>query len=62
MESNEREGAKRLLAGKARVINVGLEGFANEMQANDVVVVHVEWVPPAGGDPRMGALLAKLGT
>lgn len=55
------EGAKRLLADKVRVINVGLEGFAQELSANAVAVVHVNWTPPAGGDPLMGSLLSKLG-
>jgi len=44
-----------------RVINVGLEGFARELDSLGVAVVQVDWRPPAGGDPTMADLLAKLG-
>ena len=44
-----------------RVVNVGLEGFARELESLDVPVVHVDWRPPAGGDPELAELLSKLG-
>ena len=43
-----------------RVINLGLEVFALELAEAGVPVVHVDWRPPAGGDPRLAALLAQL--
>ena len=52
----------RLLTGKVSVVNVGLEGFVKDLRDCDVDVVQVDWAPPAGGDPKMAALLAKLGT
>ncbi len=52
--------AKDLLAGEVKVINVGLEGFAETLQGLGVPVVQVDWRPPAGGDPRLAGLLAKL--
>ena len=52
---------QELLAGPVRVINVGLEGFATELAARGVAVTHVQWNPPAGGNEKMAALLAKLG-
>lgn len=52
--------AERLLAEPIRVINLGLEVFALELAAAGVPVVHVDWRPPAGGDPRLAALLAQL--
>ncbi len=55
-------GAAGLLTTPVSVINVGLEGFADELRAVGVPVVHVQWQPPAGGDARLAALLAKLGT
>lgn len=55
------KGYERLLAEKVSVVNVGLEGFAADLRASNVQVVHVNWAPPAGGDPKMAALLAKLG-
>lgn len=50
-----------LLTGDVKVVNVGLEGFVKDLRACDIEVVHVDWAPPAGGDPQMAALLAKLG-
>ena len=51
---------ERLFGEPLRVINLGLEVFALELQAAGVSVVHVDWRPPAGGDPRLAALLAAL--
>jgi hypothetical protein len=51
-----------LLSSEIKVVNLGLEGFAQELRAGGVEVVNVEWSPPAGGNARMAALLAKLGT
>jgi FdrA protein len=56
------EAATRLLADGPSVINVGLESFATELASQDRPVVHVDWVPPAGGDARLARLLAKLST
>ena len=50
-----------LLSPPIRVINVGLERFAADLAALDVDVVHVDWRPPAGGDPQLADVLAKLG-
>jgi hypothetical protein len=43
-----------------RVINLGLEVLALEFHDAGVPVVHVDWRPSAGGDPRLAALLAEL--
>lgn len=53
--------AARLLSGPVSVINVGLEGFATDLTAQKLAVVQVDWAPPAGGDEKLAALLAKLG-
>jgi hypothetical protein len=50
-----------LLDSPLEVINVGLEGFAEELLADGGEVVHVDWSPPAGGDVEMAKLLSKLG-
>ena len=47
-----------LLSGAVRVINVGLSGFARDLAANGVPVVHVEWKPPA--KPELLAALSSL--
>ncbi len=41
-------------------INVGLESFAESLQAQGASVVQVDWRPPAGGNERLMALLAKM--
>ena len=45
-----------------RVVNIGLEGFAQELESLDVPVIRVDWAPPAGGDAKLADLLSKLGT
>ena len=44
------------------VVNIGLEGFSEELMGQQVDVIQVDWAPPAGGDPRLANLLAKLGS
>ncbi len=50
---------KTLLGQSLRVINLGLEIFAAELESEGATVVHVDWRPPAGG-PDTAALLARL--
>jgi hypothetical protein len=49
-----------LLAAPPRVVNLGLALFATALDRLQVPVVHVVWAPPAGGDPRLAAVLAQL--
>jgi len=41
-------------------INVGLESFYESLISQGAQAVHVEWRPPAGGNDKMAALLAKM--
>ena len=50
-----------LLDQPLKVVNIGLETFAGELANDGVEVVHVDWVPPAGGNPALADLLSKLG-
>ncbi len=52
----------QLIGAPPRVVNLGLESFAQELEAAGVSVIQVDWSPPAGGDPRLADLLSKLGT
>jgi len=52
---------KALLEEPLIVVNIGLEGFADELKQQGVAVVHVDWAPPAGGDVKLANLLSKLG-
>jgi FdrA protein len=49
-----------VLPAALRVINIGLESFAEDLRADEVPVVQIDWRPPAGGDARLLALLAAL--
>ena len=54
--------ASSLLNQPLKVVNIGLDGFACELEEQGVEVIRVDWVPPAGGDPKLAALLSKLGS
>ena len=56
MESN----INKLLQEPLVVINLGLKKFAESLQEQQVEVVQVDWVPPAGGDKEMVDLLDQL--
>jgi FdrA protein len=49
-----------LLRRPPAIINVGLELFAESLQAQGVPVVSVDWRPPAGGKTHLMDLLDKL--
>ena len=51
-----------LLSRPVKVVNIGLDRFAKELDEQSVPVVQVEWAPPAGGNAKLAALLAKLGS
>jgi hypothetical protein len=60
MIETDRDIARDLLAAPPRVINVGLELFALNLTELGAEVAHVRWSPPAGGNPRLAAILEKL--
>lgn len=41
-------------------INVGLESFYENLVAQEVPVVHVNWRPPAGGNERLASILQRM--
>ena len=43
-----------------RVINIGIEGFADDLKASGVEVIQLDWRPPTGGNARLTSLLAGL--
>lgn len=51
---------QNLFNKKLKVINIGIETFAEELEKQGVEVVHVDWRPPAGGDVEILKLLDKL--
>src|SRR5438034_10562350 len=42
------------------VLNVGVRTFAETLAAVGAPHLHVDWQPPAQGDPELGRLLAAL--
>ena len=42
------------------IINVGLMGFCDSVQAQQVPCIHVDWRPPAGGNLRLLEILDRL--
>ena len=49
-----------LLESPLIIINVGLRKFTESLEKQQVEVVQVDWVPPAGGDKEMMNLLDQL--
>ncbi len=43
-----------------RVINLGLESFAAQLQACGAPMLHVDWQPPASGNAHLASLLERL--
>ena len=54
------EQIEKILSGHLIVINVGVRGFAESLEAQDIEVVQIDWNPPAGGDQEMIDLLENL--
>jgi FdrA protein len=41
-------------------INIGLESFYENLKAQDVPAVHVEWAPPAGDNEKLKGILERM--
>ncbi len=52
---------ENVLKETLKIVNVGLQSFAEDLKSQGVEVVHVDWQPPAGGDVEMLRLLERLG-
>jgi len=49
-----------LLRAAPSVVNIGLRGFADDLHANGIRVVHQQWQPAAGGNERLQRLIALM--
>lgn len=49
-----------LLHEGPHVLNIGVRTFADTLAKTGAPHMHVEWQPPAGGDPELGRVLATL--
>ncbi len=54
------EQIEKILSGQLIVVNIGVRGFAESFEDQNVEVVHIDWTPPAGGDQEMIDLLANM--
>ncbi len=50
----------QLFSEELQVVNMGLESFAANLEAEEVPVLQMNWKPPAGGNKKMAALLGTL--
>jgi FdrA protein len=50
-----------LFSRELKVINMGLDSFADTLHKEQVQVLQMDWKPPAGGDKHLISLLEKLG-
>jgi len=51
---------KNIFNEPLHIINIGLEGFAQDLHAAGIDVIQLDWRPPIGGNTRLAALLANL--
>jgi len=54
------KGVVELFNQQLVAINIGLRTFSESLSTTGAEVVHVEWRPPASGDPELGRQLALL--
>ena len=59
-QDKKKKGPRLLLDSPPRVINLGLESFANQLKEEGAEVIHVDWSPPAHGDIELAKLISKL--
>ena len=62
LETTSTKALDALLAAPPRVVNIGLDSFATDLQSNGAMVARVQWSPPAGGRRDLLAALALLAT
>ena len=43
-----------------KVVNIGLQSFAESLRSQGVKVVQIDWRPPVDRDPEIDALLEDL--
>lgn len=49
-----------LFDSELRVVNIGLEGFGKAVLDQEARSIHVDWRPPANGNPRLLEILEIL--
>ena len=54
------DGLLDLIEETIVAINVGIQDFGSALEEQGILVIYVEWSPPAGGDQEMINLLDQL--
>jgi len=49
-----------LLKDRAAIVTIGVEGFGEGLREAGFASIHVDWKPPAGGNPRLYSILLGL--
>lgn len=49
-----------LFKAELQIINLGISGFADDLNDQGVQVQHVDWHPPAGGNKKVLDLLDRI--
>ncbi len=55
-----KENNKPLFDQHIVAINIGLIQFSESLEQQEIEVVHIDWIPPAGGDAEIIDLLDVL--
>lgn len=50
----------QLFESSISALNIGLELFKNTLEDQHVDTIHLQWRPPAGGNPMLAAMLSEL--
>lgn len=58
--SRPSDGEEPLFGAPLSVVNVGLDAFADPLEAAGIPVVRVDYTPPARGDEALVAILDAL--
>lgn len=59
-KGEDMNGINKLFDEKLVCVNMGLESFFDAMGDQGLSCAHVEWKPPAGGNPRLIEILSWL--
>ena len=60
LPGGESEGKPVPLEPVGGVVNAGLESFYDSLTSQGVPAVQVDWKPPAGGNEKLAAILARM--
>ncbi len=52
---------QKLFTSELKIVNVGPSLFATALEKQGFATVQVDWIPPAGGDRELQALLEIMG-